>query len=100
MPDSQLVPLPPTCLENLAVWARQPYRDQYFQLCMTLLLRMLIIALHHQHIRYGVHEQQHEAGYDAFLTAQVFLALTAEMTGRGNSSEDHFPNGKSSVCAR
>jgi hypothetical protein len=40
-------------------------------------------ALHHQHLRYGVREQQHEAGYDAFLTAQVFLALAAEMSGRG-----------------
>jgi DNA polymerase III epsilon subunit-like protein len=43
----------------------------------------LIVALHHQHLRYGVHEQQHEAGYDAFLTARVFLALAAEMTGHG-----------------
>jgi hypothetical protein len=30
-----------------------------------------------------VYEQQHEAGYDAFLTAQVFLSLSAEMAGRG-----------------
>lgn len=44
---------------------------------------ILIIALHHQHVRYGVHEQQHEAGYDAFLTARVFLALAAEMSGHG-----------------
>jgi DNA polymerase III epsilon subunit-like protein len=39
-----------------------------------------MIALHHKHLRYGVHEQQHEAGYDAFLTAQVFLSLSAEMS--------------------
>jgi hypothetical protein len=44
-----------------------------------------MVALHHQHLRYGVHEQQHEAGYDAFLTAQVFLALAAEMSGRGKN---------------
>jgi len=39
----------------------------------------ITIALHHQHVRYGVHEQLHEAGYDAFLTAQVFLALAGVM---------------------
>ena len=40
-------------------------------------------ALDHLHLRYGVLERPHEAGYDAFLTAQVFLALAAEMSGRG-----------------
>jgi len=43
----------------------------------------LTLALHYKHVKYGVHEQQHEAGYDALLTAQVFLALTGEMIGCG-----------------
>ena len=78
-----IAPLPQTSLENLALWARQPHLDSRFQLCLPLSCDVLIVALHHQHIRYGVHEQQHEAGYDAFLTARVFLALAAEMTGHG-----------------
>lgn len=49
---------------------------------------MLIVVLHHKHVRYAVHEQQHEAGYDAYLTAQVFLALAAEMVECGKDLED------------
>jgi len=79
-----IVPFLQTSLENLALWARQPYLDTRFQLCSFSAVReVLIVALHHRHIRYGVHEQQHEAGYDAFLTARVFLALAAEMSGHG-----------------
>jgi DNA polymerase III epsilon subunit-like protein len=40
--------------------------------------------LHHQHLRYGVYDRQHEAGYDAFLTAQVFLALAGVMVETDN----------------
>ena len=29
-----------------------------------------------------LHEQPHEAGYDAYLTAQVFLSLAAEMASQ------------------
>jgi len=35
-----------------------------------------------RHLRYGVREQRHEAGYDAFLTAQVFLPLVLEMDNK------------------
>jgi len=89
-----LVPLPPTCLENLALWARQPQLDPQFRLCTSISTHELTIALHHKHVRYGVYEQQHEAGYDACLTAQVFLALTAAMTGRVNAATNQYnPNG-------
>lgn len=85
MPDYlSIYPLPPTSLEYLALWARQPNQDPHLKLCNSYLRGIrLMIALHHKHLRYGVHEQQHEAGYDAYLTAQVFLSLTAEMAGRG-----------------
>jgi hypothetical protein len=76
-------PLPPTSLEYLALWARELNPDPQLKLCTLTHKFKLIIALHHKHLRYGVHEQQHEAGYDAFLTAQVFLSLSAEMAGRG-----------------
>jgi hypothetical protein len=92
---TSLVPLPTTCLENLVLWARQSQRDAQLKLCMSLCYGRLIIALHHKHIRYGVHEQHHEAGYDALLTAQVFLALTAEMMGPEKSQVKEltgFPN--------
>ena len=78
-----ICPLPPTSLEYLALWARGPNPDPQLKLCPLSHTFELIIALHHKHLRYGVHEQQHEAGYDAFLTAQVFLSLSAEMAGRG-----------------
>lgn len=29
-----------------------------------------------------LHEQSHEAGYDAYLTAQVFLSLVAEIASQ------------------
>ena len=35
-----------------------------------------------RHLRYGVREQPHEAGYDAFLTAQGFLPLVIEMDNK------------------
>ena len=38
--------------------------------------------MHPRHLRYGVREQPHEAGYDAFLTAQVFLPLVLEMDNK------------------
>ena len=48
-----------------------------------------MVALHHQYIRYAVYEQPHKAGYDAFWTARVFLALTGEMSKHGREkSED------------
>lgn len=89
-----IIPLPQTSLENLALWARQPYLDDRFQLCSFPVVReVLIVALHHQHIQYGVHEQQHEAGYDAFLTARVFLALAAEMSGHGRDESTDLSAG-------
>lgn len=85
---TSLVPLPTTCLENLVLWARQSQRDVEFQLCTSMLHAKLMLALHHQYIRYGVHEHLHEAGYDGLLTAKVFLALAAEMTGHGKSQTE------------
>jgi hypothetical protein len=78
-----ICPLPPTSLEYLALWARGLNPDPQLKLCTLPHRSKLIIALHHKHLRYGVHELQHEAGYDAFMTAQVFLSLSAEMAGRG-----------------
>lgn len=63
-----------------------------------ILIDGLTVALHHKHVRYAVHEQQHEAGYDAFLTAQVFLALATAMTGKGDIPTDQrSSNGISSI---
>jgi DNA polymerase III epsilon subunit-like protein len=86
LPDVlSIAPVEMTSLENLAVWARQPNPDPRLRLCTSLHTK-LITALHHEYLRYGVHEQHHEAGYDAFLTAQVFLSLAAEMSARGKGS--------------
>jgi hypothetical protein len=91
---ASLAPLPPTGLENLALWVRQSQLDPQFQLCTSVLIHDLTVALHHKHVRYGVHEQPHQAGYDALLTAQVFLALAAAMTGRrGVPANQHNSNG-------
>lgn len=90
MTFASLAPLPPTCLENLALWVRQSQLDPQFQLCTSILTYDLTVALHHKHVRYGVREQQHEAGYDAFLTAQVFLALAAAMTGQRVVPTDQY----------
>lgn len=62
------------------------------------------VALHHQFLRYGFREVQHEAGYDAFLTAKVFLALAAEMSGCGRSNRDltsnrHLTNGAWAIAS-
>jgi hypothetical protein len=80
-----LSPLPPTSLETLAMWTRQPPSDPKSQLCISEETTGLRVALHHQFLRYGFREIQHEAGYDAFMTAKVFLALAAEMAGQGRS---------------
>jgi hypothetical protein len=92
-------PLPPTSLETLAIWTRIPTSDPKFQLCISSSLFIwgkgsrIIVALHHQFLRYGFREIQHEAGYDAFITAKVFLALAAEITCRGKSVHHLSTNG-------
>ena len=78
-------PLPPTSLETLATWSRIPTSDGKSQLCISGDTGELTVALHHQFLRYGFREIQHEAGYDAFMTAKVFLALAAQMAGCGRS---------------
>ena len=60
-------------------------------------INKLTIALNHKHVRYAVHEKLHEAGYDALLTAQVFLALAAEMNQKGKS-QINLHSKDSDVC--
>jgi DNA polymerase III epsilon subunit-like protein len=55
---------------------------------------VLTLALHHQHVRYAVHEQQHEAGVDAYLTAQVFLGLVAQTERQRNMTPQHSADRK------
>lgn len=86
-------PLPPTSLETLAIWTRIPTSDRKSQLCISGETGGLTVALHHQFLRYGFREIQHEAGYDAFMTAKVFLALAAEMAGWGGSGLHLAQNG-------
>jgi hypothetical protein len=56
-------------------------------------LTYFLIVLDPRHLRYGVRERPHEAGYDAFLTAQVFLPLVLEMDNKWLSDvvRDMFP---------
>lgn len=70
--------LPSTSLEFLSLWARQAKTDPRLQVGISILIPLTGV-LHHEHLRYGVYEQLHEAGYDSFLTSQVFVALAGVM---------------------
>ncbi|KAI9930470.1 hypothetical protein MW887_011224 [Aspergillus wentii] len=43
------------------------------------------INVHHQHGKYKTQRIDHEAGYDSFLTAQVFIKLSAQLRDGGTS---------------
>jgi len=76
--DSLANPTLSTSLESLHTWANFLAPLEFGLGTSSFGNTDLREALHHKHVRYGT-ERLHEAGYDAYATARVFLALAARM---------------------